>query len=131
MEYLVSTAEERGRGGFIQWVKVLFGAPSREECLAEALSFLDSVRLRMDSLALLSTDVQQGMDNIQTWADALMHAIPSLPEGEPREEAHGRIRDLKAMVANGHNTFSPYMNLTGKAEALQSWSLRAQNALES
>lgn len=130
VETLISTAEERGQGGFVQWVKVLFGAPTREQCLTEALSTLDTVRLRIDSLAMLAIDVQKGIEDTQTWIDALQDAIPSLPEGSPRDAARSRVMDLKAMVANGENTFSPYANLAKKSEALQAWSLRAQNSLE-
>ena len=129
VESLISTAEERTRGGFIQWLKVLFGAPSRETCLREAVTLLDSVRLRMDSLALLAADVRKSIEDTQTWIDALQDAIPTLPDGEAQEMARTRMMDLKAMVANGHNTFSPYADLTEKSEALQSWSLRAQRSL--
>lgn len=130
VERLISTAEERSRGGFVQWLKVLFGAPSREQCLTEAMTLLDSVRLRMDSLALLAAGVRQGIEDTQTWIDALQDAAPSLPGKEAREAARVRVMDLKAMVANGHNTFSPYADLTEKSETLQAWSVRAQRSLE-
>lgn len=129
-EELISTAEKRARGGLLQWIKVLFGALSREQCLAEALPLLDSIRLRMDSLAMLATDVREGIEDSQIWIDALQDSGPRLPGDAAREAARSRVRDLKAMVANGENTFSPYANLTEKAEALQAWSLRAQNSLE-
>lgn len=130
VEALISTAEERGKGGFTQWLKVLFGAPSHEQCLTEALSTLNTVRLRMDSLALLAADVRRGIEDAQTWADALQDSIPSLPEGMARDSARARVMDLKAMIANGENTFSPYANLSEKSETLQAWSLRAQRSLE-
>lgn len=130
VEHLIATAEKRAEGGFIQWLKVLFGAPSREQCLDEAVSLLDSVRLRMDSLALLSTDVRQGIEDTQTWVDALQDSIPALPAGEAQDSARARVTDLKAMVANGHNTFSPYADLAEKSETLQGWALRAQRSLE-
>lgn len=130
VEDLISTAEERAKGGFIQWLKVLFGAPSRERCLSEAFDLLDGVRLRMDSLAMLAADVREGMDGTQAWIDGLQDAIPDLPEGETQEAARSRVMDLKAMVANGDNTFSPYADLSEKAETLQAWSLRARNSLE-
>lgn len=130
VEHLIATAEKRAEGGFIQWLKVLFGAPSREQCLDEAVSLLDSVRLRMDSLALLSTDVRQGVEDTQTWVDALQDSIPALPAGEAQDSARARVMDLKAMVANGHNTFSPYADLAEKSETLQGWALRAQGSLE-
>lgn len=130
VEHLIATAEKRAGGGFIQWLKVLFGAPSREQCLNEAVSLLDSVRLRMDSLALLSMDVRQGVEDTQTWVDALQDSIPALPAGEAQDSARARVMDLKAMVANGHNTFSPYADLAEKSETLQGWALRAQGSLE-
>lgn len=130
VEGLISTAEDRGRGGLIQWFKSLFGAPSREQCLAEALPLLDNLRLRMDSLALLAADVREGIEDTQTWIDALQDATPALPGNAAKDAARSRIMDLKAMVANGENTFSPYSDLSEKSEALQGWSLRAQNSLE-
>ena len=130
VENLIATAEKRAEGGFIQWLKVLFGAPSREQCLTEAMTLLDSVRLRMDSVALLAAGVRQGIEDTQTWIDALQDAAPSLPSEEAREAARVRVMDLKAMVANGHNTFSPYAYLTEKSETLQAWSVRAQRSLE-
>lgn len=129
VENLISTAEERGKGGFLQWLKTLLGAPSREQCLAQAITILDSVRLRMDSLTLLAADVRQGIEDTQVWTDALQDAIPALPEGMARDSARARVMDLKAMIANGENTFSPYANLSEKSEALQAWSLRAQRSL--
>ena len=131
VEYLISVAEERARGGFIQWVKVLFGAPSRKQCLSDAVALLDSVRLRMDSLALIATDVREGIRVIQPWIDGLQDAVPALPDEQAREAARARVMDLKAMVANGDNAFSPYSDLMEKSEALQSWSVRAQEALGS
>lgn len=130
VERLIATAEKRAEGGFIQWLKVFFGAPSREQCLDEAMRLLDSVRLRMGSLALLATDVRHGIEDTQAWADALQESIPALPAGEAQDSARARVMDLTAMVANGHNTFSPYADLAEQSETLQTWALRAQRALE-
>lgn len=131
VEHLISVAERRARGGFIQWVKVLFGAPSREQCLSEAVASLDSVRLRMDSLASIASDVRESIRVVQSWIDGLQDAVPALPGRQAQDAARARVMDLKAMVANGDNAFSPYSELTEKSEALQAWSVRAQAALGS
>lgn len=129
VEALISTAEERAGGGVIQWLKVLFGAPSRERCLVDAQELMDGIRLHMDALAVLASDVRDRIENMQVWIDALQDATPSLPE-EVRGTARMRLQDLKAMVANGENTYSPYARLSEKTESLQGWALRAQRAMD-
>lgn len=128
IEALISTTEERALGGIVQRIKLLLGAPTRELCIGKAVSLLDPMRLRLDSLAILATDVHESVQDLQVWADALRDAAPTLPECI-RDSALGRAGELEAMIANGENALSSYAGLASKSEPLRMWALLAQRSL--
>lgn len=78
IEALISSTEERALGGILQRIKVLLGAPTRELCISKAVNLMDPMRLRMDSLAILATDVHESVQDLQVWVDALRDAAPTL-----------------------------------------------------
>lgn len=128
IEELIPATEERGLWGILQRLKVLLGAPTRETCIAHAISLLDPMRLHLDSLAILATDVHESVQNLQIWVDALRNAAPTLSKGI-RDSALERAGELETMIVNGENALSSYAGLAEKSETLRMWALLTQRTL--